>query len=134
MTVESKQSKANNVFGSVGFIGVSEEFGEQWLYSRPDFTRMSELFDKRISRAVLHIPYRNNTAIDLVAYRLSSRFCGFGLLWEIKIAAASFLANGQQRNGYLDIDLTSLVSDCYGRFAHSEGFLLKTEKKKMVSP
>lgn len=46
-TVESNNPKTNNAFGNIGFIGSTEEFGEQWLYVRPDFSKMTELNDKK---------------------------------------------------------------------------------------
>ena len=42
-TVESKNPAKNNVFGSVAFLGRTEEYGEQWLYSRIDGMRIQRL-------------------------------------------------------------------------------------------
>ena len=55
-TVESKHPNLNNAFGSTAFLGVSQEFGEQWLYTRPDFSKLADLSDKKILRAILHLP------------------------------------------------------------------------------
>ena len=55
-TVESKNIGVNNAFGSIAFVGDTEQFGEQWLYSRPAFSLISELYEKSLNYAVLHIP------------------------------------------------------------------------------
>ena len=64
-TVESRNPHSNNAFGGVGFIGNSSAYGEQWLYSRLDFSGIPELMDQPIQRALLHIPKLNKTDIEL---------------------------------------------------------------------
>ena len=73
-TVESKNAKVNNVFGGIGFIGSTKEFGDQWLYSRLDFTKISELNDKKILRVVFHLPKLNTAAIELTSSKVAARF------------------------------------------------------------
>ncbi len=55
-TVESLNPQSNNAFGGTAFIGNTSSFGEQWLYSRLDFSKMSELMYKKINHAILHVP------------------------------------------------------------------------------
>lgn len=128
-TVESKNAKVNNAFGSIGFIGNTREFGEQWLYSRPDFTKMSELNDKKILRAILHLPKLNTGAVELTSSKVAARFCSFGSTWNNKVAAASSLANCQITDRYIDLDLIHILTDDKGRFMRSEGFILKAKNK-----
>lgn len=124
-TVESGHAGVNNAFGSIGFIGHTTEYGEQWLYSRPDHSRMPELGDKRILRAVWHIPRWNCTTADMTAYRLLTRFCSFGSTWEHKIPATSAVSNSATEYSFVRMDLTDILSDRHGRFVPSEGILLK---------
>ena len=128
-TVESKNAKANNAFGSIGFIGTTKEFGEQWLYSRPDFTKMQELNDKKILRAVIHLPKLNNGAVELTTSKVAARFCSFGSTWDNKIAEASIFNESQITDHFIDLNLLPLLTDKQGRIQRSEGFILKSKKK-----
>lgn len=128
-TVESKNAKVNNAFGSIGFIGSTKEFGEQWLYSRPDFTKMSELNDKKILRAILHLPKLNTGAVELTASKVAARFCSFGSTWDNKIAEASSFNESQITDRYIDLNLMPVLTDKQGRLQRGEGFILKAKKK-----
>lgn len=128
-TVESKNAKVNNAFGSIGFIGSTKEFGEQWLYSRPDFTKMSELNDKKILRAVLHLPKLNTGAVELTASKVAARFCSFGSTWDNKIAEASSFNESQITDSYIDLNLMPVLADKQGRLQRGEGFILKAKRK-----
>ena len=129
-TVESGNPKTNNAFGSTAFIGNTEQFGEQWLYSRPDFGRFSDLMDKRINTAVFHLPNHNRADVDLKAFKVSARFCSFGSNWDNKIPAEGAVSDSATIDGYQNIDITSLLSDTKtGRLVSSEGLILKTTVK-----
>lgn len=128
-TVESKNPKTNNAFGSIGFIGTTKEFGEQWLYTRPDFSKMTELNDKKILRAVLHLPKLNSGAVELTASRVAARFCSFGSNWNNKISESSAIIDSQNTDYYIDLNLISVFSDKHGRFSRGEGVILKEKKK-----
>lgn len=128
-TVESKNPKINNAFGSIAFIGSTKDFGEQWLYSRPDFERFSELNDKKILNATLHLPKLNSSAVELTMSKVAARFCSFGSNWNNKIAETSPLNDSQITDHYINLDLTSIISDKQGRLYRSEGFILKSKKK-----
>jgi hypothetical protein len=127
-TVESKNAKINNAFGSIGFIGSTKEFGEQWLYSRPDFTKMSELNDKKILRAILHLPKLNTGAVELTSSKVAARFCSFGSTWDNKIAEASTFNESQITDHYIDLNLMPVLADKQGRLQRGEGFILKAKK------
>ena len=128
-TVESKHARSNNAFGSVGFIGDTKEFGEQWLYSKPDFTKMSELNGKKILRAVLHLPKLNNEARELTLSGVAARFCSFGSTWDNKIAATASFHGSQITNHYIDLNLMPVLADKQGWLRKSEGFILKAQKR-----
>ena len=48
-TVESKHSDLNNAFGGISYLGKSNFFGEQILYSRLEFSNISYLQNKKIT-------------------------------------------------------------------------------------
>lgn len=127
-TVESKNPDSNNAFGSVAFTGQTDEFGEQWLYTCPDFSKMAELNDRKILKAVFHLPFHNNDPVVLSAFAVSSRFCSFGSTWENKIPATYRLATSECTDGYISLDLTSALSDKCGRLIKGDGFILRAEK------
>lgn len=125
-TVESLNPKTNNAFGSTAFIGNTALFGLQWLYSRPDYSRLSELMDKRINKAILHMPKYNKNNVELSAFRVAARFCSFGSNWDNKIESGAAISSSTVAGGYQSIDLTSLVVDPRTRtIAKSEGLILK---------
>ena len=128
-TVESNNPKLNNAFGSIAFIGSTKEFGEQWLYSRPDLSKMPELMDRKISRAVLHIPMLNCSVVELVASKVASRFCSFGSNWSNKKPESAALPCPTVRHGYIDLDILPMIADSDGYLTHNEGFILKAKKK-----
>lgn len=128
-TVESKNPEANNAFGSIGFIGTTKEFGEQWLYTRPDFSKMLELNDKKIMKAVLHLPRLNSESVELTISKVAARFCSFGSTWGNKIAEVTTFTDSQITDHYIDLNLMSILSDQHGNLSRSEGFIIKAKKK-----
>ena len=128
-TVESKNSKSNNVFGSVGFIGNTLEFGEQWLYSKLDYTIIPELTDKKIIHATLHLPKLNLNSAELRASKVSARFCSFGSNWENKISETSLHNDLQTIDRYINLDILPFITNKQSRLTQSDGFILKPKKK-----
>ncbi len=128
-TVESKNPKINNVFGSVGFIGTTEAFGEQWLYVRPNFSKMPELDDQKINRVILHIPKLNTGAIEVTASKVASRFCSFGSNWNNKVAETVTTTGAQIADHYIDLHLTPFFSNGQGNLTRGEGFIVKPKTK-----
>ena len=129
-TVESMNPSTNNAFGSVGFIGNSSAYGEQWLYSRLDYSRIPEIMDKRINKAVLHMPKLNQSKVEFSAYKVSARFCSFGSNWDNKIPGETPVSDSSSQSGYQSLDFTSLLVD--GRtktITKSEGLILKPKIK-----
>ena len=129
-TVESGNPSSNNAFGSVGFIGNTSAYGEQWLYTRLDYSRMPEVMDKHIRKAILHIPKLNHSKAKICTYRVAARFCSFGSNWDNKIASTTFISDAYSNSGYQNIDLTSLLVDSRtGIITKTEGLILKPQIK-----
>ena len=127
-TVESGDPFANNAFGTVGFIGNSAAFGEQWLYARPDVSRLAELQDRRILKAVLHLPKLDGGRTELSAFRVTARFCSFGSHWNNKAAGGTLAADSQTVGGYRSLDVTPLlVHPRTGTLLASEGWILRAK-------
>lgn len=130
-TVESKNRRTNNAFGGVAFVGNTDEFGEQWLYSKVDYTKISEVNEKSILSAVLHIPKLNNAPIVLSAYKTATRFCSFGSTWVNKIAESTAISDSRTADRYIELNLTSLFTDKEKKLLKSDGFILKPKNKNV---
>ena len=129
-TVESANPTTNNAFGGVGFIGNSSAYGEQWLYTRPDYSRISEIMDKRVHKVVLHMPKLNCSNVEMSAYKVVARFCSFGSNWDNKISGGSSVSDSKTVGGYQSLDITSLLVDPRTRtLSSSEGLILKSKIK-----
>lgn len=129
-TVESMNPSINNAFGGTGFIGNTASYGEQWLYSRLDYSKVSEIMDNRVQKILLHIPRFNRNNIELRAYKVSSRFCSFGSNWSNKIAESTLISDSFFNNAYHSLDITStLVNWRTKSIAMSEGIILKSKIK-----
>lgn len=130
-TVESVKPQKNNAYGGMAFIGNSEAYGEQWLYSKMDFYALREVSDKKINKAIWHLPkYNNNTCTELSAFSVLSRFCSFGSNWENKIGASNFIGFAVNNGEYIDIDITNILINVqkYGS-VFSQGIILKPKFK-----
>ena len=110
-TVESRHPKVNNAFGGIAFLGATDAYGEQWLYSRLEFSNLPQLHSRRVRKAVLHIPDWNRSKSGLTANRISERFCSFGSNWSNKISVTEHLAGASTKNGYHHLDLTSWMAN-----------------------
>lgn len=129
-TVESRHTKLNNVFGGSAYIGNTEAYGEQWLYTRPNFTKMSDMLDRWINRAIFHVPQFTNCNIELSAYRVANRFCSFGSTWDNKVAESERISVSHVNNRYLSMDITNLLTDAQTHtLTRSEGLIIRTKLK-----
>jgi len=129
-TVESFNPKMNNAFGSTAFIGNTALYGVQWLYSRPDYAKISELMDKRINKAVLHMPKHNKSNVEMNAFGVVARFCSFGSNWNNKIESGNMISSTTVAGGYQSVDLTTLLIDPRTRtLKKTEGLILKPKIK-----
>lgn len=129
-TVESGRPKVNNAFGNTAFLGTTVACGEQWLYTRLDFSKMTELLDKRIHSAILYMPQYNSTQRTLAAYGVTARFCSFGSNWDNKVKETYEMTNSYQIDGYQVLNITNHMTEPYEkRIRYNNGFILRTKDK-----
>ena len=125
-TVESKHPTSNNVFGGVGFMGETSAYGEQWLYSRLDQSKMPELLSKEINRAVLHMPLLSKKSDAIIAQSVSFRFCSVGSTWDNKVSPSGWMADVAANSTFLSLDISTLITNPRTRLLFpSDGFVLK---------
>ena len=129
-TVESKNPAKNNVFGSVAFLGRTEEYGEQWLYSRIDSMRMSDLSGYRVESAKLYLPRLDNgVSGKLEAYKLGSVWCSFGISWDTKVAFSEKMKGVKSWGSYEEIEISDIVRDMLRvKEARNPGFVIKSRE------
>lgn len=109
-TVESMNPQENNVYGSIAFLGQTHQFGEQWLYIRPDFSKLSPLPWHKLQRAVLYLPILGGTPAPLAAHRIARRFCSFGSQWNNKIPQTEFYSASVVQPPFQAIEVTDLLT------------------------
>ena len=125
-TVESVHPDKNNAYGAIGFIGKTKQFGEQWLYSRPDFSKIPDLTSNRIDKVLLHIPILNDSSENVDVYIPQKRFCSFGSTWNKKVNASGKVASSNNNGRYITIDVTSMFTNRTERtLVYNEGLILK---------
>lgn len=130
-TVESGNPKVNNAFGGTAFIGNTALFGEQWLYAKLDYSKLSGLMDKRVNKIMLHMPQYSAGYIPVSAFKVKARFCSFGSNWNNRIAGDNHVSDSVCVNGYQSIDLTPLLVDTKRKvLTHSEGIILRSKVKE----
>lgn len=126
-TVESNTPTINNAFGSISFIGKTKEYGEQWLFSRPDFSILSDLTGKKIHNANLYLPQFNKTESILSAHKVANRFCSFGSNWNNKVDISNHINNSNVENNYQKLDVSNLLANSNGELNKNEGFIIRTK-------
>lgn len=130
-TVESLHPDTNNAYGAIGFIGKTKQFGEQWLYSRPDFSKIPDLTSERIDKVFLHIPILNGSTESVDVFIPKKRFCSFVSTWNKKINASEKITTSNNQGRYLTIDVTSMFTERTDRtLVYNEGLILKKPKGK----
>ena len=130
-TVESLHPNLNNAYGAIGFIGKTEQFGEQWLYLRPDFSKIPDFTSERIDKIFLHIPILNESTESVDVFIPEKRFCSFGSTWNKKIQASEKIATSNNQGRYLTIDVTTMFTNrTYHTLVYNEGLILRKPKGK----
>lgn len=125
-TVESAHPDENNAFGSIAFIGRTLWCGEQWLYLRPDFSKIPELYAEGVKKILLHLPCFFTSDIKLSVFAPAARFCSFGSTWNNKIDQIPKSVITYEQDGYISVDLTDLLTDsAERRILYTEGLILK---------
>lgn len=129
-TVESRNPQENNAFGGVAFLGDSAAYGEQWLYTRPDLTKLPMLLDRPVRSVRLYLPNLSGRRLRLTAHRCVQRFCSFGSNWENKVPLADGEAESESIDGFERLDLTALLTHPPARALQpSEGLILRSAVK-----
>ncbi|MBR5786598.1 MAG: hypothetical protein IKY41_07890 [Clostridia bacterium] len=130
-TVSSSFPYANNAFGAIGFIGRTKQFGEQWLYSRPDFGKISDLTSRQIEKVFLHIPILNSSFDSVDVFIPEKRFCSFGSTWNNKVNASARIISSNNNDRYISIDATTMFTNrVEHNLVYNEGLILKKPKGK----
>jgi len=128
-TVESAHPKENNVFGGITWLGKTEQFGEQWLYTRPDYSRIPDLMDKRICGVQLHLPRYCTNITCLLAFQVASRFCSFGSTWGEKVPSGPLVISSVPNGTYETLDLTKCFTNTEAKtFTYSDGVVIRANK------
>lgn len=130
-TVESKHPDVNNVYGAIAFIGKTKQFGNQWLYLRPDFSKISDLTSEQIEKVILHIPVLIGSSETVDVFVPERRFCSFGSTWNNKVNASIKLASAYNNDRYLSIDATNIFANSIEHtLTYNEGLILKKPNSK----
>lgn len=108
-TVESLRPTKKNAFGGISFVGISEYFGNQWMYIRPEMIREMDIINKNTNYVKLYFPRLNKKTFELSAYKTSRRFCSFGSRWEKKVGAGTYISDVLYEDKYASLDITDLV-------------------------
>ena len=125
-TVETGDPETNNAFGGIAFIGNSAAFGEQQLYTRPDFVKIRELSDKHINKVILHAEALNNGS-TLVAHRIERRFCSFGSNWLNKAGQLARFSVSEKTNEHISFNLTDVTVNAQTRrLVQPDGLIIKS--------
>lgn len=121
--VSVKYPNENNAFGPIGFIGKSDLYGTQWLYSRLDINKMPELQNKFIRSIKMYVPKFNSSSMPLDMIELSNRFCSFGSNWSNKVQAGDKKHTIIDQGEYICIDMTDLYIN-RGRLNEAAGMVI----------
>ncbi len=131
-TVESNNPKSNNAFGGIAFLGKTDFYGEQWLYSRLEFSNLRQLYEKKLKKIELFLPDLNHSNNNLVVNKISDRFCSFGSNWDNKINVAERICDSQSISDYNCFDLTGFIDNHHSTY----NFLIRnkeTQKSKKLA-
>lgn len=127
--VSGKVQGENNAFGASAFIGESELFGTQWLYSRPDFGKIPLLRSKIISDISLYIPKYVSKNIPIGIFKIANRFCSFGSTWKNKVQRSDFVTPCMENEKYYIANLNDFLLQ-NNQIMESPGFVITPLQKK----
>lgn len=127
--VTSAVPEQNNVYSAIAFLGSTEWYGETWLYSRLDFTKIPELLTERVGKILLHIPTLGATSKNIEAFVCTKRFCSFGSTWAKKPSAGKKISDSINAGKYITIDVTNAFNVQFNsKLVENEGLIIKKEK------
>ena len=121
--VSGRFPKENNAFGPIAFIGNSDFFGPQWLYTRLDVSKIQELRSAHIREMKLYLPRLSGGTAAPELYGLTARFCSFGSNWGNRIGQSDQMQAVAAIPHYLCLDLTRFYTD-RARLTESVGTVL----------
>lgn len=120
-TVSSAEPEKNNAYGGVAFLGHTEEFGEQYLYTRFDCSQFWDLNSYEVKEANLYLPaYGGERASEagqavLSLNDLNFPWCSFGTTWENKVNPSTVLSEIRKQLKYEIADVTDIVKRIMAR-------------------
>ena len=132
-TVASKLPDENNAFGGAAFLGNTEEYGEQWLYSRFDTTLFADLNFYRVKEATLYLPkWGGECRLD--GYKMDAPWCSFASTWNTKAAFSRLLYTARRSRRYERMDVSEILRDILRLHEpRNSGFVIKSGQEKGVS-
>jgi hypothetical protein len=110
-TVESKNPDKNNAFGGVAFLGESEFYGEQWLYSRIDTMQLIDLNSYIVKEAKLYMRKYDKGNNVLQTYKMTAPWCSFGSTWNTKAAFSGLLHIARLNKKYVITEVTDVIKE-----------------------
>jgi len=125
-TVESKNPLAHNAYGGIAFLGNSETFGEKWLYTRPDISKIPALTEKRVKRVRLLLPIHGRQNLMLNAHQVTLRFCSFGSSWENKVSYTQLSEISKAAGNYNIVDISKfLIQPQSNSLMQTDGIIIR---------
>ncbi len=127
-TVESRHPSENNAYGSTAFLGSTYSYGNQWLYTRPDYTILNDVQSRELERIQLYVPMYGGERTVLSGVTLSRRFCSFGSTWENKVGTERSFGESRVVGRYHVLDLTNILVDSESRMlCQPDGWVLRAK-------
>ena len=124
-TIESKNPELNNAFGGIAFLGSTDEYGEQILYSRFDNGLFHDLRSYVVKEAQLYLPHFGGEG-RLNLHRMTLPWCSFGSSWTTKVPYAEFLHKGKICRQFIKMEVTEVIRDIFRvKDPGNYGFILK---------
>ena len=124
-TVSSRLPDENNAFGGISFLGNSDAFGREMLYSRIDPGVLKDIKTERIKKAVLHIPKLSAISMKVRVGTVKERFCSFGSTWNNKVENERKIITAQEFDRFYSIDISDkLIGDTTGDTIFFPGIIL----------
>ena len=115
-TVSSRFPEEKNAFGGISFLGNSEAFGCEMLYSRIDPGVLKDIKTERMKKAVLHIPKLSTGSMKMRVGTVKERFCSFGSTWNNRVEEGNKKVQLKDLKRYYSIDLSDHLF--YSPFNH----------------
>ncbi len=134
-TINSKYPDQNNVFGGVSFLGESNEFGKESLYTRFDVAQLLDLSFYIIEDAKLYMVKLNKgKKAELIANKLLKTWCTFGMTWNKKVGVGQLLKSVRNEMDYEIIDVKEVIYEMMRlRQPRSPGFEIRNDRRRSVS-